>query len=120
MSTTEDVERKVEPEGDSDRTRDDNSRRVVRGGETDEETREAGSHRSGVGDYLTDLSVSGSTLARFLLGILLFGGLLLTFGGVALVIESRVGTEGVMIVAGLAAIVLSYVLAQVYARRGLI
>lgn len=73
---------------------------------------------SGSGRYLADLDVDGPTVARVFLAVLLFGGVILAFIGAGLWVEDTLGTYPTMVVTGLGSIVLSYLLAQVYARRG--
>ena len=108
----EPVERKADSEAEGE---PGNDRRVVRGENDMDGVEDPG---SAVGGLLTDVEVGWTTVARLSLGVLLFGGLVLAFAGAGLWVEETLGTYPTMVVTGLGSIALSYVLAQVYARRG--
>lgn len=74
---------------------------------------------SGTGEFLTSSPSlpSAGTLARLSLVVLLFGGLLSVAVGATLWI-SRYGFEATLAFGGVWAVVVAFVLAQVYARKG--
>lgn len=104
----------VERKADSEAEGEPGNRRIARGENDDAGLPE--DPGSAVGGFLTDLSVA--SIPSLSLGVLLFGGLVLAFAGTGLWVEDTLGTYATMVVTGVGAMALSYVLAQVYARRG--
>jgi hypothetical protein len=97
MSSEEPIERKADPEASL----------------TEEDT-------SGTGDLLTSIPSlpTWGTVARVSLVVLLFGGLLSTVVGASLWTLDAWGVEATLAVVGVGAVVVAFVLAQVYARKG--
>lgn len=115
MATDEEVERKVDAEAEGDQ--------MVREGDPewstdDPEEVHKGLGSSAVGDLLTDVGAGWTTVARLSLAVLLFGGFIVAFYGLALLVQNHLGTHAALLVIGLASMGLAYILAQVYARRG--
>ena len=97
MSSEEPIERKADP--DASLTGDEGE--------------------SGTGDLLTSVGLPAwATVARVSLVVLLFGGLFSTVVGASLWTLDAWGVEATLAVVGAGAVVLSVVLAQVYARKG--
>lgn len=109
MSSQEEVERKVNTEAEGDQL-DPEELPPAEGSDTTGEG-------SAVGDLLMGASVGWATVAPLSLAVLLFGGLLSVAVGATLWV-SRYGFEATLTFAGVWAVVVAYVLAQVYARRG--
>lgn len=86
---------------------------------TSEDVDGGGTNESAVGSMFTGVGPSAGTVVSYLLGTLLFGGLLLLFGGAAL-FALQYGTEVALVVLGVALLVLAFVIAQIAARAGLI
>lgn len=111
--STDPVERKAD--GDADRSPETVARTPQNRDDGEEDPVEA---QSATGAVLVNIGLpSRVTLARTSLGVLLFGGLLSVAVGATLWV-SQYGFEATLAFSGVWAILVAYLLAQVYSYRG--
>lgn len=88
---------------------------------TSEDTEAVAESPSAIGGLFTSRPSlpSGRTVVSTFLGVLLFGGLSLMFGGATL-FALNYGVEVALVVVGVALLVVAFVVAQIAARAGVI